>query len=122
MAKLEIWTGRYSYRGPDRLDVTVKGKDSVGKHFAPTWNMVQGIIKGTLSKKIYEEEYRKMMLLSYTNNIDIWRRVFNMQEVTFVCFCAPGSFCHRYILRNFIAELANSRKDLDVTLMGERHS
>jgi len=120
MAHLKIWTGRMQYRGSDRLDITVKGQDSLGRYFAPTWNMVRSIKDGSLTEALYEEEYRRMMLLSYTNNVDKWRRVFDMGEVTFVCFCPTGSFCHRYILRNFISELANARNDLTVQLMGER--
>lgn len=118
---LKIWTSRYGYSGPDRLDITVKGKDFLGKYFAPTWDMVQNYIKGRLTEKDYEKQYRNMMLLSYTNNLDKWHRVFNMGEVTLVCFCKPGSFCHRYILRNFLNELASGRNDFTVQLMGERH-
>jgi uncharacterized protein YeaO (DUF488 family) len=118
---LKVWTSRYGYSGPDRLDITVKGKDPLGKYFAPTWPMVQSYIKGRLTEKYYEKQYRDMMLLSYANNLDKWRHVFNMGEVTFVCFCKPGSFCHRYILRDFLNELANGRDDLTIQLMGERH-
>lgn len=121
MSTLEIWTSRTGYTGTDRLDITVKGQDSFGRYFAPTWLMVKSVKNGTWSEQDYEKEYRDMMLLSYINNPEIWRQLFDMTRVTLVCFCAPGSFCHRYILRNFLAEIAHVRNDFDVVLKGEHH-
>ena len=37
---LKIYTAMYSYSSSDRLDITVQGKDPIGKIFAPTWGMV----------------------------------------------------------------------------------
>lgn len=34
-------TAQYRYSGNDRLDITVKGNDPIGKIFAPTWEMVR---------------------------------------------------------------------------------
>jgi len=38
---MQLWTAQYRYPGPHRLDITVKGRDPIGKMFAPTWDMVK---------------------------------------------------------------------------------
>lgn len=103
-----FYTATYRYPGPDRLDITVKGQDPVGKYFAPTWEMVQNYKSGRLS----EEEYTK---LYYESLIDNWvhlkgfkERVLGLIErskkesITLVCFCPAGTFCHRHLLINWL--------------------
>ena len=38
--KTKVYTAQYRYSGLHRLDITVKGKDQVGRVFAPSWDMV----------------------------------------------------------------------------------
>ena len=40
---LYVSTAHYRYSGPDRLDITVKGRSEDGKIFAPTWKMVMDV-------------------------------------------------------------------------------
>ena len=99
-----IYTAQYHYSGPDRLDITVKGGDPIGRVFAPTWDMVNGIKKGTLSEAEYEKMYWAMMAESRNHHPGTWQQVWEMSEVTFVCFCPKNAFCHRNVLKDiFVA-------------------
>lgn len=92
---LQIYTSQYRYKGSDRLDITVKGKDSLGKYFAPTWNMVMGFKSGDISQAKYTELYAKIL-----DEVpkSIWRKVLREKRVVLVCFCRKDSFCHRFLL------------------------
>ena len=48
-----VWTAQYQYKGPDRLDITVK---TGIKAFAPTWEMVMKSKQGKLSEEEYTEQ------------------------------------------------------------------
>ena len=95
---LKIHTAQYRYSGPDRLDITIKGKDPVGKVFAPTWDMVLAYKKGKFKKDSYVLLYKKLMKKSRKENPEIWKKVLKRKRVTFVCFCKAGAFCHRVLL------------------------
>ena len=103
-----IYTAQYRYSGPDRLDITVKGQDPMGKVLAPTWEMVRGY-KGNPSKfrSIYIGMYRAM-LDSRAVMPDTQRLLFGIlaravkEDVTFVCFCRSGAFCHRVLAAGWI--------------------
>lgn len=90
-----VWTAQYSYNGPDRLDVTVK---TGIKAFAPTWEMVLRYKSGVLSNVQYEEQYIALLRRSWRENRTEWQKLLRMSEVTLVCFCKPGNFCHRVLL------------------------
>jgi uncharacterized protein YeaO (DUF488 family) len=102
---LKLYTASYRYSLNDRLDITVKGKDPVGKIFAPTWKMVMGSKEGRISWDEYKEMYRALMRKSYNQNKDVWNEVLNREEVTLVCFCKSGESCHRYLLAEYLAKL-----------------
>lgn len=56
---MKLYTAQYSYSQNDRLDITVKGKDPVGRVFAPTWKMVMQSKEGRLSWDDYKSrKYR----------------------------------------------------------------
>jgi hypothetical protein len=96
---MKVWTAQYRYDGPDRLDITVKGQDPLGKHFAPTWKMVMDLKEGKMSQQEYIDEYHKMMERLYLDRPEIWAELMSKEEVTLVCFCKPDKFCHRHLLR-----------------------
>ena len=98
---MDIYTSQLKYSGPDRLDITVKGQDPVGKHFAPTWEMVMGIQNKTISKELYTYAYTGMMLCSrYISAPKVWEQIRNLDRITLVCFCPASAFCHRVLLAN----------------------
>lgn len=111
-----VWTAQYSYRGPDRLDITVKGKDPIGSAFAPTWDMVMKYKKGRMSEAEYRERYIELLRDSYKTRPGAWQNLMTRPEVTLVCFCRSGDFCHRVLL----AELMKAH--FGFTYKGERGS
>jgi uncharacterized protein (DUF3820 family) len=110
---VKIYTAQYRYSGEDRLDVTVKGKDPVGRIFTPTWKMVMGSKEGKISWDEYRKMYREIMQDSYRQHRDTWNSILNRDEVTLVCFCKADSTCHRYLLADYFTKLG-------AEYMGER--
>jgi len=94
----DIWTAQYRYSGPDRLDITVKGNHPIGRIFAPTWKMVMDYKNGKGGEQAYIEAYRTLLNDRFTEMIGSLTWLFQQDEVTFVCFCSPGAFCHRVLL------------------------
>jgi len=100
-----IYTAQYRYPGKDRFDITVKGNYEVGKLYAPTWSMVSGIKKGTLTHEEYTAQYYNLLIqrwaISGEEMMSIIDKARN-QDVTLVCFCPANAFCHRYLLVKFL--------------------
>lgn len=107
---LKFYTAQYRYSGKDRLDITVK---TGNKLFAPTWDMVTSVKNDSLSKEEYQKQYKKLMIKSYNKNRIEWEKLLSRDEVTLVCFCAKGEFCHRLLLAKLFAKLG-------AEYMGER--
>lgn len=101
---VEIYTGQYKYCGPDRLDITVKGKDPIGRIFAPTWAMVDEY-KMFKDEEKYTYAYRNLMRVSYRRHRDVWEEVLRRDRVVLVCFCKAGEFCHRVLLAGYLEKL-----------------
>lgn len=105
-----IYTAQYRYPGPDRLDITVKGQDIVGKWFAPSWEMVMDW-KKTGDEEAYRNLYYKLLIDRYATEpkakevTDNLVRLFGGEkdrDITLVCFCPANTFCHRYLLTRFL--------------------
>jgi hypothetical protein len=107
--KLNFWTAQYRYSGPNRLDITVKGKDPIGHIFAPSWDIVMGY-KNNGDEQQYISNYHQQMLASYKNNRHLWDQVLAMEEVVLVCFCKSGDFCHRKLVAHYLQELGSTYK------------
>ncbi len=103
-----LYTAQYRYTGKDRLDITVKGKDPIGKVFAPSWKMVMGSKDGKITWDEYSTMYNELMRESYTVHRKTWDEVLNREEVSLVCFCKEGSQCHRYLLADYLGKLGAS--------------
>jgi uncharacterized protein YeaO (DUF488 family) len=114
---MKIYTSTvYGYGGPDKLDITVKSGDPV---FAPTWEMVMGYKSGKVSESEYTQAYTSLMRLSWQRHRDRWLEVLAMEEVTLVCYCKPGDFCHRRLLAIFLAAVAEYF-NMPVEVCGEK--
>lgn len=107
---LSVYTSQYRYSGEDRLDITVK---SGNKLFAPSWEMVMGHKNGTLSDEQYISMYYDKMRKSYKNNKKKWQELLDKEQVTVVCFCGKGKFCHRLFFADILVKLG-------AKYMGER--
>lgn len=112
----DIWTAQYRYSGADRLDITVKGNHPVGGVFAPTWEMVGRLMKNVPESQLYYvNSYRELIKerLSKDDSALMW--VLAQKELTFVCFCSPGAFCHRVLLaRDMLHGVVNYRGERKV--------
>jgi len=102
----KIYTAHYSYKGSDRVDITVKGQDPLWWSFAPTWEMVMGIKKNVLSEEDYTRKYKQSILRV---PIQTWDKLLKLEEATFVCFCSKDSFCHRNLLVDYMVEVLGDR-------------
>jgi len=112
---MKLYTAQYRYTGEDRLDITIKGKDPIGRFFAPTWKMVMASKEKKFSWDEYKSMYRELMRKSYLENRNIWDEILMQEEVTMVCFCKAGMNCHRYLLAGYLEKLG-------AEYMGERVS
>lgn len=105
-----IYTAQYRYPGKDRLDITVKGNNISGKIYAPTWNMVQGVKNKTITEAEYTKQYYELLVERWNKSkefVEYTTYIVNTfggikEDITIVCFCPSGSFCHRYLLVKFL--------------------
>ena len=102
---MKLYTAQYRYSGDDRLDITIKGKDPIGRIFAPSWKMVMGSKEGKISWDEYQKMYRELMQNAYRQHRDTWDNILNRDEVTLVCFCKSDPTCHRYLLADYFSKL-----------------
>lgn len=112
MNRIEIHTAQYRWKGLGRLDVTVKSAQGWARLVAPTWQEVLDF-----KKTGNEEVYLKSYIPRLEKNIhNFYTELLNdgAPEYTFVCFCPPGTFCHRVLIAERLQEFPN------VFYMGER--
>lgn len=93
-------------RGIILVDTTVKSGEPA---FAPTWDMVLGHKNGTLSDDEYTARYKAMMEHSMHVNPAQWNELLNQTVVALACYCSPGKFCHRHLLREIVLKEADRR-------------
>lgn len=121
-----IWTARIDYRGADRLDITVKGRDPLGSLLAPTWSLVAPYIEKRREKRetdadwmAYCEQYvsllRKRWMTERVRFDDLLARL-QCQSVTLVCYCTDVDRCHRSVA----ARVLQVASDWDYRYLGER--
>ena len=104
--KLEVRSCRVNlYRGSDKLDVTVMSGRGIGRYFAPSWEMVRGFKQGTLSWEEYERMYLERLRQVWVSKRGVFRQLFRMGRVTFVCYCKSDEQCHRRLLREVVAKI-----------------
>ena len=119
---VKIYTAQYRYKGNDRVDITAAGKTELGKFFMPDWSLVNGLKNGVITEEQYEREYHLQMVESWRTNRHAWHNIMERDEVTLVCFCPPGAFCHRVLLAQYLEkcggvykgerDLTNGQQDL----------
>jgi len=91
------------YRGKG-VDVTVKSAKDMARFFAPTWGIVMNHKSGAINDEQYTKAYRKI-LDDVGRNAWVWLANQAVDgEVTVLCFCRDGSFCHTYLLAAYAAE------------------
>lgn len=104
------------------VDTTVRSGDRM---LAPTWNMVH-LVKShyanpeelAAAHADYTRTYRKLIHARFRQDPDHFLQFLYGKEVTFMCYCKAGDFCHRHLLVKFIKVLARIYK-VEVTYLGE---
>lgn len=89
------------------LDTTIKTGE---EWLAPTWEMVSDIKAGKVSEEAYRAMYVDRMVKSYYAHPDLWASLIRMDKVAIGCYCAPGKFCHRHILKELLQGLCQKQK------------
>ena len=116
---LKIKSGNINaYKDTDKLDITVMSAKGVGKYFAPTWEMVKGFKNGKLSWAEYESMYLEKLRQLWISNRWVFRELFNLDSVTFVCYCKNDIQCHRRLLREIIVKIGK-RYSINIIDYGE---
>lgn len=97
-----IQTSQFRYRGEDRLDITSKTQDPVGKLFAPPWGLVQNYRSGYMPEGLYRGKYRAILERNLHLHSADFDELLTRERIVLVCFCPPGDFCHRLLAANFL--------------------
>jgi len=115
-----LHTARYSYAGPDRLDITRQGADPRGIVLAPSWDIIKPVLaerQNGLSAARWDRyviDYTAEMRASYAGTG--WTELYACAEFTFVCFCTDPMRCHRTIAADLFVRAGRGR----VQYLGER--
>jgi len=107
---MNIYTAHYKYNGPDRIDITVKSAKFPDDILAPTWNMVKEYKAGTLSQWDYTVKYFSLIISRFytqssTSVSSLTAILNNHPQITLVCFCSTGEFCHRILAARMIENM-----------------
>jgi uncharacterized protein YeaO (DUF488 family) len=91
-------------RGTDGVDVTRKSAKALGRPFAPTWSMVLGYKRGSISGGQYRQQYLTLLEALDPKAIeDLWRQgVSDGGVLVLRCYCKDGTFCHTYLLLEWL--------------------
>ena len=96
---LLVYTSQFRYNGERRLDITAgKGSDL----FRPDWEQVKAFKSGNMSEKEYTDYYHEKMVKSYKEGRSSWDRLLKCDWVVLVCYCRADTFCHRYLLADYL--------------------
>lgn len=120
---MNIYTARMGYRGDDRLDITSRTQDLLGKPLAPPWSLVEPMIALRRANRLTEAkwreylvQYRRVLRASYRVNRAAWEALLLLPEVTLLCFCADPQRCHRVPAAELLVLASNRRAQY----LGER--
>lgn len=87
--------------------------------FMPTWDMVMGHKQGTISDEQYTEMYYDLMRQRYRANRQRWLAFLrNNPTLAIGCFCTPGKFCHRLLLKDIFQKICE-RNNIPFEYAGE---
>ena len=91
-------------RGQAGVDITVKSAKDYARAFAPTWGMVMNHKNHVITDAQYTVAYRRILdKVPYKAWVWLAQQGVN-GEVTVLCYCRNGQFCHTYLLAQYAAE------------------
>lgn len=118
---MQMWTGQLSNwrqiqaSGIEVIDTTVKGGKTP---FAPTWDIVHAHKSYEITDEEYRARYIELMRESWREHRDEWLHFIMKPNYALCCFCRPGNFCHRHILREMFEKVA-AKQDIPLVYRGE---
>ena len=98
-----LYTAQYRYSGDDRCDITIK-TSTAWATFAPSWEMVtawRNSAKDEMARARYTTKYIHLLNERHAISPKPFQDLAVLaagQNITVVCFCAAGDFCHRILL------------------------
>tara|TARA_B100002019_G_scaffold290508_1_gene308351 strand:+ start:855 stop:1205 length:351 start_codon:yes stop_codon:yes gene_type:complete len=94
------------------IDSTVK---SGYVQLAPRWDMVMGHKKGLITDAFYTEQYLAILNYYWFHDPDFFTDLLQIENIAVGCYCAPGRFCHRHLLANFLSQLSHHTLEGEIT-------
>lgn len=71
----------------------------IAEDLQPSWDMIQGIKKGTMTREEYTEEYNS--ILSKLDPKDVYE---TLEGKVICCWEKPEDFCHRHLVSLWLRE------------------
>lgn len=99
-----IRTARYWYKGDDRLDITAKSKDPLGKLLAPPWPLVLEYKRGFESENSYTRQYLGLLEDRFARQAGEFAKLRQRERIVLVCFCKTDEFCHRFLAAEWLED------------------
>lgn len=93
---------RLQNRGIRLVDTTVK---TGCVQLAPTWEMVLGVKRGTLSEAQYTTHYQQILEYWWFRDPLFFDDLMQTPRLAVGCYCAAGQFCHRHLLVGFLQHI-----------------
>ena len=126
MNKPDFYTGYYAmskHYPPGILQVAISrilpefwGKGEYSHLYDPNLAPTMDILKNTRSKEEYEKRYREEVLEKLKPEFVHWIHKGKM----FLCYEAPGKFCHRHILADWLREAGYTVEEFPVFIKTRR--
>ena len=114
-----VYTARISHTGPGLvLDTTIKSGAGLGKVLQPSWEIVMGHKRGQISDEEYVEKYLAMLRQRYAADRQPFLDILAHEQVTLLCYCRAGKFCHRHLAADVLIKIATAF-DLPFEYRGE---
>ena len=109
----EAWCGLVY--GTTAQPITGAGIERNLDFLAPTWELVKGHKYEGKSDAWYVEGYRALLASRWKVEVKPWLMGLTPDEdMTLLCYCRQGKFCHRQLLAQMVAKW---RPDLKITLL-----
>lgn len=122
---MRLFTGKISYDGEDRFDITRKSGGERGMPFAPREEAFRDAVRRKMERRArltrvsqgthveqvraewdaYAKDYEQWLLESQRRYPEAWQALLARPEVTIVCYCEVPNRCHRSLLARAIGEL-----------------
>lgn len=85
------------------VDITAKSGNPA---FAPDFENVMKYKRGEMGEEEYTQLYVQKMQESVKANRQDWLNLINRENYALACYCTPGDFCHRHIMRKILSGIA----------------